>query len=275
MKLVSVVIPCYNHEKYVLGAIESAIYQTYKDKEIIVVDDGSNNDTKKVLAKLSDQINILITQENQGVVIARNNGIEKASGEYILTLDADDYFEPGFLKKAVGILDNNSDVGMVTCWTSIEDSSGKLTRVSKPTGANAISGLFKNNGTASMLFRKICWEEVGGYDRELAKGFEDWEFGIAIGKQGWKMKVIPEILLHYRNLPNSRNKNARSHYSEIRKYVYKKHKDLLATDIDFTLEQLLLEIKSKDDEIKRLKSSRLYKIEKILNRINRKFKFIF
>ena len=125
-----------------------------------------------------------------------------------------------------------------------------------------------------MLFRKVCWQQVNGYDPNMNKGFEDWEFGIAIGKLGWKIEVLPEILFHYRNIPDSRNKKARSHYPEIRLYVYKKHQELLKQNMDFTLDNLLGEIRSNKKEIDSLKSAKAYKMEKLLRRIQRKFHFL-
>lgn len=275
LKKTSIVIPCYNHAAYIEDAVNSAVSQTYSNKEIIVIDDGSNDETKKVLKRLEPKIDILITQENQGVVAARNNAIQKASGEYILTLDADDYFENSFLEKAVSILDAQPRMGMVTCWASILNEKGEQTRISKPTGADAFAGLFRNNASASLLLRKKCWEEVNGYDNRMNKGFEDWEFTIAVGKRGWEIEVIPEKLFNYRNIPNSRNKNARSSYAELRAYVYKKHKSLLARNIEETIDHFLEEIESKNIEIRKLRTSRSYRIWKTYKQIHTKINNIF
>ena len=84
---VSIIIPCFNDADYIEQSVQSAIDQTYQNKEIIVIDDGSDQKTKEVLKKIEPKIDKLIIQENLGVVIARNNGIEAAKGEFILTLD--------------------------------------------------------------------------------------------------------------------------------------------------------------------------------------------
>ena len=94
--LLSIVIACYNDADYIEQAVTSALKQTYANKEVIVVDDGSNSETTAVLKKLEPKITMLITQENQGQSIARNNGIRQATGKYILNLDADDFFETSF-----------------------------------------------------------------------------------------------------------------------------------------------------------------------------------
>ena len=102
--LISIIIPCYNDAKYIEQSVNSALNQTYSNKEVIVVDDGSNVETKQILKKLEPKLIKLITQENKGQSTARNVGINAAKGEYILTLDSDDYFEPTFLEKLFPVL---------------------------------------------------------------------------------------------------------------------------------------------------------------------------
>jgi glycosyltransferase involved in cell wall biosynthesis len=114
--MLSVVIPCYNDHLYVEQAVDSALAQTWPYKEIIIVDDGSFDRTKKVLSELeSDNIKIF-TQKNRGVSAARNMGIQKASGKFILVLDSDDYFELNFIEKAIPIIKESSDIKIITCY---------------------------------------------------------------------------------------------------------------------------------------------------------------
>lgn len=114
---ISIVIPCYNDHLYIEQAVNSALTQTYSKKEIIVVDDGSNEQTKAILKKLEPKIELLITQKNKGLSAARNVGIEAGSGELILVWDADDFFKETFCEKAFEIMKNNSrSCKMVTCW---------------------------------------------------------------------------------------------------------------------------------------------------------------
>lgn len=272
---VSIIIPCYNDGEFIEKAIISASDQTYGNKELIVIDDGSDKRTKEILNSLALKIDKLITQDNQGVIVSRNNAIKLAKGQYILTLDADDYFEPAFLEKAVKILESNQNVGMVTCWFSVINEKGEQTRISKPTGASAFKTLFKNNAPASLLYRKQCWEEVKGYDENLKKGYEDWEFNIAVGKKGWKVHVIPEILFIYRNRKASRNKQARNFYTEIRKYTYKKHKELLVKNIDQSIELFINESASKQKRIKELRNSRSYLTGELFTKPLRKLRSLF
>ncbi|WP_324721950.1 glycosyltransferase family 2 protein [Salinimicrobium sp. HB62] len=260
--LVSVIIPCYNDFLFIEQAVQSAIDQTYSQKEIIVIDDGSDLRTKAVLRKIKPKIDLLITQVNLGVIEARNKAISQAKGQYILTLDSDDYYEPTFLEKAVGILDNNLEVGMVTCWLTIRDENGVKLRVDKPTGGSAYQALFQNNAPATLLYRKVCWEQVSGYDLNLKNGYEDWEYNISVCKRGWGVVVLPEPLYNFRKKKISRNVQAKRHYSDIRNYVFKKHKDLLVENIDKTIDNFFFIIDSKQNEISKLRNSRVYKFWK-------------
>ena len=99
---VSVVIPAYNCAAYGGQAVDSVLHQTYTDWEIIVVDDGSQDDTRLILEQYGDRIRY-IYQQNQGVSIARNRGIELARGEFIAFLDADDYFFPDKIAAQIAV----------------------------------------------------------------------------------------------------------------------------------------------------------------------------
>src|SRR5574344_577910 len=118
MTKVSIIIPCYNQGKYMKDALNSAINQTYHDIEIVCVNDGSTDNSAEIIENFSKSYNNIIfinEKENSGVVRARNLAIERASGEFILPLDADDKIESTYVEKAVKILENKGDVGIVYC----------------------------------------------------------------------------------------------------------------------------------------------------------------
>ena len=94
----SVIIPVYNKERYIRKTIQSVLKQTFRDYEIIVVDDGSKDDSFKIVKSMQEDSIVLVQQENSGVAAARNTGIESARGEYIAFLDADDYWHPNYLE---------------------------------------------------------------------------------------------------------------------------------------------------------------------------------
>ena len=114
--LISIIIPCYNDEKFIKQSVFSALKQEYSNIEVIVVDDGSNKETKKVLKEIEPMITKLITQSNQGQSKARNVGINYAKGDYILVLDSDDFFEPSFCAKAIKLFLNKKMIFENTAW---------------------------------------------------------------------------------------------------------------------------------------------------------------
>ncbi|MFZ2642490.1 MAG: glycosyltransferase family A protein, partial [Verrucomicrobiia bacterium] len=113
---VSVVIPCYNLGQYLDEAVESVLAQTYQEFEILVVDDGSTDETtKQILSSYNRPKTRVIRTANQGPSAARNTGIQQARGEYILPLDADDKIGSRYMEKAVAVLDQRAEVGIVCC----------------------------------------------------------------------------------------------------------------------------------------------------------------
>ena len=157
--LVSVVIPCYNDAQYIEQSVYSALNQTYTNIEVIVVDDGSNEETKEVLKKLEPKITKLITQKNKGQSSARNIGIKEAKGEYILVLDSDDFFEPTFCEKAIEILKKKNKAKIVTSYTNRIKNSHILD-VFKPKGGLLDDFLFSNGAMGSCMFKKEDWKLV-------------------------------------------------------------------------------------------------------------------
>ncbi|WP_340106374.1 glycosyltransferase family 2 protein [Rhodohalobacter sp. 8-1] len=220
--LVSVIIPCYNHGEFLEEAIDSILSQTYRDFEIIVVDDGSDNATTLALLKnLQKPKTTVYRKKNGGASSARNYGIEKSSGNYILTLDSDDRFAPSFLEKAVAILNQNPKAGMVTSW--VKRFSETETSYARLEGGGIEDFIIRNHASASLLFRHSCWLDAGGYDEEIP-GYEDWDFFIGVTKCGWRVESIPEYLFYYRLLEGSNYDQHLKISPDIIKYMAKKHK---------------------------------------------------
>jgi len=223
--LISVVIPCYNDGVFLPETISKLNLQTEQSFEIIIVNDGSTDQhTLNVLKKLEDQENITILhKENGRMSSARNHGVEQAKGKYIAALDADDFFDHSFFKKAVQILEANPSTAVVTSY--IKFFGNKHGR-SKPRGGNAFNFLFSNQCPACAIVRKEVWDKVGGYDETMKLGYEDWEFYIRITKLNLTVHLIPEYLLYYRQTNKSTLKNdTHPNRTEIIKYILEKHKD--------------------------------------------------
>jgi len=244
---VSIIIPCFNDADFIEQSVQSALNQTYENKEIIVVDDGSNKETKAVLKRLEPKITLLITQENKGTSTARNVGIKVSSGNYILVLDSDDYFEPEFCERAIKILYEKPNIKLVTCFARWFWSD-KDFQVFKPAGGGLKKFLVNSVALGNSLFRKEEWKEIGGYDQQMKKGFEDWEFFIRLHKNCGETYVIPEVLFNYRKKINSRTSIANENKYELLEYIYLKHADLYKENFELFTKDLLNKIKIEERE---------------------------
>jgi glycosyltransferase involved in cell wall biosynthesis len=237
---VTVIIPCYNDGRFLEQAIDSVLNQTTLPQKIIIVDDGSEQETKDVINNLNSPIIEVIFQNNRGVAAARNKGIEAATTDFILTLDADDGFEPAFIKKGLKTLHADPTIGAVCCYYQKHKNNKPFDDVIKPLGGEISDFLVKNNGVASALFRKSCWEEVGGYDTSFSNGYEDWDFWLSILRNNWKMHVIPETLFSYRVKETSRDQTAVTFYDkQLRTAIYNKHKSAYLAHSDRVFLELI------------------------------------
>ncbi len=258
---VSVVIPCYNDKDYINETVKAVLDQTFQDFDIVIVDDGSNQETKNVLATIKNEKVTIINQENKGLSAARNTGFKVAKGVYVLAIDSDDTLDVSFLEKAVVILDKNEKIGAVSSHCTIFVGNHKIIDYHKPKGGSVSSFLFDNNSVSFALIRKSSWEIVGGYDEKMINGFEDWEFWIAMTKTGLEVYTIPEFLFHYRQKEISMSKESKMNFRESNlNYIYKKHSDLYGNHfsqvVDFLTE---LAQRNKRNEIK-YKNSLEFKI---------------
>ncbi len=193
MKLISVVIPCYNSGATLEQTVASVKAQTWTSLEIIVVDDGSTESaTRDVLANLEGVT--VVRQPNSGLPAARNAGLRAASGEYVLPLDADDWLEPMALEVMIQALDSSVHASFVFCDIQLEgEASGVL-----ETHYNFFEQLSLNQLPYCLLMPKRLWAEAGGYDESMRHGYEDWEFSIRLGTLGYWGQRVAQPLFHYR-----------------------------------------------------------------------------
>ncbi len=197
---VSVIIPCYNYGSFLRDAVESVIGQTYKDFEIIIVNDGSTDNTKEVavsLIKEFSQCQIrLLNQENSGQpAIARNNGIAIAKGDFILPLDADDILHPKALENFYnGIKNHGAQPVIAFGWLQSFDADSSLW----PAGEfHPHQMLRRNQIPASSMFHRSVWELQNGY-RLNVPGFEDWDFWVGAIRIGAKFCSVGQVTTYYR-----------------------------------------------------------------------------
>lgn len=245
--LVSIVIPCYNDAQYIELCVTSALSQTYINKEVILVDDGSNVETKAVLQKLEPQITKLITQENLGQSVARNVGINASKGQYVLVLDSDDFFESTFVEKAIAVFLENQKTKIVTCFANLIFEKEK-SYMYKPKGGTIVSFLCSNNALGSAMFKKEDWQITGGYDETMRQGFEDWEFYIRLLQKGGVAQVIEEPLYNYRKRNNTTTQRANAVKYKLLLYLFQKHRELFKEHLDDYVSHLLSKIEREEKE---------------------------
>lgn len=199
----TIIIPAYNVERYVLDAVQSALGQTYRDLEVVVVDDGSTDRTAELLASVEDPRLRVIRQENRGLSGARNAGIRAARGRYIGFLDADDRWMPEKAEHQLAVMEADSLIGITYCHSRYIDEAGAETgrvlfsRSRQPTLAQMIRRNRVGNGSTPIV-RAACFEEAGYFDETL-RSCEDWEMWVRILRQTpYVARLVPEILTCYR-----------------------------------------------------------------------------
>lgn len=241
LEKVSVVVPCYNQAKYLDEALQSIVKQTHENWECIIVNDGSPDNTEQIALRYVEKDNRFkyFYKENGGLSSARNFGIEKSNSNFILTLDSDDKYDSSFIEKALLIFDQHSEIGVVSSWV-LRFMDKKEIAVIKPNGKVLEDFLYSNAANGTSLFRKKCWEEVGGYDENMKKGYEDWDFYIRVCSNNWQVHIIPESLFFYRQHNSSMRLNAyANHDKEIKKYLYLKHKEFYLRNYDGMIDNFL------------------------------------
>jgi glycosyltransferase involved in cell wall biosynthesis len=201
---VSVVIPAYNQAKYLESAIQSALSQTYQDFEVIVVDDGSTDNTPMVAGKFGNHIQY-IRQENRGLGGARNTGIRKAQGNYIALLDSDDQWLPDFLEKLIASAKQKPEAGVFYCQAQGMDSDGnalpQLFGGSRLPPGDIYQTLLRANFLipSTILIRSSIILKAGLFDQSL-RSCEDWDLWLRILRNdpGCIFVGVSECLVRYR-----------------------------------------------------------------------------
>lgn len=223
-KLVSVVIPTYNTADYITQTLDSVLGQTFKNYEIIVVDDGSTDHTGEVLSSYMNRINY-IHQENSGRSEARNTGIKAARGKYVAFLDSDDLWTPEKLRYQVEIMENHSEIdflfgdkqrfaddGSILIHSMFKEKGYDETFFGDPLYVkNAYKKLLNDPyiPTGTVIMKTRCFEDTGLFDRDIYA--EDWEFWLraALLKT---IAYVNEIWELERDRPGSGSKNLKAVY---------------------------------------------------------------
>jgi len=214
MPRVSVIIPTFNCARYLGRAIDTALGQTYKDYEILVIDDGSTDETSELIGQYDGKIRYFY-QSNKGVSCARNLALSEANGEFFAYLDADDMWYPQKLEAQVAFLDRHRDCGLVHSEVSVIDEMDHVLHLQfnhesgrKVPQGHCVRDLLRQNHikAPTVLERRDCIERAGTFDERL-NGTEDYLHWIVVAMEGSAFGYIAEPLAMYRwrqgNLSNN------------------------------------------------------------------------
>lgn len=270
MSITSIVIPCYNQDQYLDECLHSVLAQTYTDWECIIVDDGSLDHTEQIVKKWTEKDPRFqyYKKENEGVSAARNFGIEKAVGEWILPLDGDDKIGSKYLELASKEFHNDIDIIY-----SIGQYFGEKNTVFASEPFDYQSFLMENQIFCTAFFKKSDWKKIGGYDTEMKDGYEDWEFWIHLlaDKNPLKVKHLNEVCFFYRIKHLSRNVDAmQKNDASLRDYIYRKHPEVFYKNLN-SLKEYYHEnqkLKRENKNLKKIVNSKRYLL------INRIFKIL-
>ncbi|MCX6718067.1 MAG: glycosyltransferase [Candidatus Staskawiczbacteria bacterium] len=198
--LVSIVLPTCNGSRYLKQSIDSCLNQTYKNLELIIVDDGSSDNTADIIKSYSDRrIRYFKHEKNLGLPAALNTGFAKSAGEYLTWTSDDNFYAKKAIARMAEVLEKNKDIGFVYANFYLIDEAGKIL---KPLRAGSPKSLDNNNFIgACFLYRREVYEKIGEYDLKLRLA-EDYNYWLRI-RQSFKMKRINDFLYYYRHHQNS------------------------------------------------------------------------
>jgi GT2 family glycosyltransferase len=194
---VTVVLPVYNHLRFLPEAIGSILAQTYRDFELVIVNDGSTDGTREYLDALRDPRVVVVHQENRRLPGALNTGFAHARGELLTWTSADNHCGPLFLEALVGALDRHPDAGFAYSAFAWIDDESRVTGIHRDQEVTVRTLLKQNPGIAAFLYRRSCAAAVGDYDPAL-EGAEDWDMWLRIVERYPTTVYVPEILYYYR-----------------------------------------------------------------------------
>lgn len=225
MPKVSVIIPTYNNSQYIVEALNSVLLQTYRDFEVIIVDDGSTDNTyKNITGIITAHPNLLkyIYQENRGLPSARNIGIKNSCGEYIALLDSDDAWLTNKLEQTINNLEENSEISMVYSDMYLVNRQGDILHKWLQTKNNFCEGyiynqLIKENFIipSSVVIRRRLLDEVGYFDENITYA-EDYDLWLRIAEKN-KIGLVNHPLVKWRQ----HDKNMSKNFEKCSKYLIK------------------------------------------------------
>ena len=203
MVLVSVILPVYNGQKHLKEAIDSILTQSLTDFELIIINDGSTDNSKSIIDQYDDKRIIYVEQENKGLAKALNVGASYCKGDFIARMDADDISHPERFMKQYLFFRSHAKISVLATSFSYIDKNGKyLGRSFSITHPFLIKKKLLNSGSVvchpSVMMRRKDFLDVGGYSEIMGNRFTDYHLWVKFVKNDYKIKIIPEALLKYR-----------------------------------------------------------------------------
>lgn len=247
---VTIIIPVYNAESYIVETLSSAFAQTYKNFDVVCIDDCSLDNSVAIIQEYrktlgnTQQLILIQLEKNSGPSVARNKGIEIAKGTYILPLDADDKIDPSYMEKAINCFIADPAVDVVYCKAA---TIGDDVSPYDFPPYNPKEMAVRNLVFATAFFRKSDWACYKGYNENMRTGLEDWDFWLNFTEDNKNFFQIAETLFFYRKHGESRSAAAQKNYSELKKQIKKNHPKIYCLNSYFSNRYL------KDECIKKVK----------------------
>ena len=265
---VSIIVPCYKQAVYLPETLDSVLLQSYSNWECIIINDGSPDNTDEVAQQYVNRDTRFkyFKQQNRGLSTARNIGIEKSRGEYILPLDADDLIGPTYLEKAVSHFELFPETKLVYCKAELFGAQKMYWDL--PT-YDYDSFIWENCIFCSAVYRRRDYDQTLGYNVNMVHGNEDWDFWLSLLKKEDIVYCVDEILFYYRIKESSRSTELGKFYLEENLVqLYNNHPEIYDSYRDRIViyHHALNEVSELKNDLSRIKKSRAYRLGKFLLR---------
>lgn len=239
MPKVSIIIPTYNSSRFIKRTIGSVLAQTFRDWELIIVDDCSRDSTElavREFAKFDKRIKFIKTPENSGgPATPKNIGLENAVGEYVAFLDHDDEWFPEKLEKQLRVFQNSKDenLGLVSCYINLVEEKTKknISKHTKLFRGDVLPKIIKENfivTTSSVMIKNEIIKKIGFFDSSF-KTFDDWDMWIRIAEKGYYFDFVNSVLINYiSHGENAYFNNSKRKDDQEFTLIYKKHNEIIS-----------------------------------------------
>lgn len=253
----SIVIPAYNAEKFIETALKSVVDQSYKNFEIIIIDNGSIDGTKNIIDKIISNntnisIKLIILNPNKGISKARNIGILNSTGDYISFLDADDVWYKNKLEKVKNVIDDNPEVDVIWHWENhVSSTFRKEVKYKSINNEKPYEDLLFNNNrlsTSATSVRRASINNIGGFSPKYIAGEEDYDCWLRLAREKSKFYLIKEALGEFRIYDGSTSSKVLKHNSAVLNML-KEHMEYLEKDRSYSKRYLTKIFTSKNAQI--------------------------